>query len=476
MEPYQWRHGENIKTATARVLTQFGITEIETLTQPVTVQLRRINLLGGKLLQRIFGYRLSLPEPPPQLDLIAKGPVGHLYLEESPEPEKQRQLGQALVKDAHVPVVMAVDDHDEVIAWSQEGEFTLPQAMEQVVGKDHPFLEELKQDLIELVRHPDAGTFVLFSTGTGGTPMSFPIEHGAHGGFGHEETHGFLLLPEERKNTNNSKVYWRPQDLRQAVLQFLQRLPDKQAAAPVRLKQHAHALRVMTYNVHSCRGLDGEWAPDRVAAIIAQYDPDVVALQEVDVQRPRSQHIDQAQQIARILNMHYHFHPSYTLEEEQYGNVLLSRYPIHLVKAGALPGRRRLEPRSAIWGQIEFGEQSIQLIATHLGLRPAERWEQIRTLLGPEWLGDAQCQNPIIFCGDFNAFTSSKVYREITRQFHDAQVVYGQPVFGLTWMSLVRLDYIFITPGIQVQQLFVPRTTLTRKASDHLPLIADLAL
>lgn len=477
VEPYQWRHGESIKTAAARVLTQFGVKEIETLTQPVTVQLRRFNLLGGKLVQRVFGYRPSVSEPPPQLDLVAKGPVGHLYLEEEAlEPEKRRQLGQALAQDAHVPVVMAVNEHDEVIAWTREGQFRLPQATEQVVGKDHPFLEELKQDLIELARHPDAGTFVFFSTGTEGMPMSFPIEHGAHGGFGREETHGFLLLPEETAGINHSKPYWRPQDIRRAALQFLQRAPAEQSAAPVRLKQHDHALRVMTYNVHSCRGLDGEWAPDRVAAIIAQYDPDVVALQEVDVQRPRSRHVDQAQQIAQILNMHYHFHPSYTLEEEQYGNVLLSRYPIHVVKSGALPGRRRLEPRSAIWGQIEYGEQSIQLVATHLGLRPGERLQQVRTLLGAEWLGDGQCQHPIIFCGDFNTFASSKVYREITRQFHDAQAVYDKPVFGLTWMSLIRLDYIFMTPGIQVQQLFVPRTTLTRKASDHLPLIADLVL
>ncbi|MBD3309028.1 EEP domain-containing protein [candidate division KSB3 bacterium] len=235
-------------------------------------------------------------------------------------------------------------------------------------------------------------------------------------------------------------------------------------------------IRVMTYNVHRCLGLDGRVSPNRIAEIIARYAPDVVALQELDVHRDRTGNVHQAERIARLLEMRYHFHPSFIIEAEQYGNAVFSHFPLRKVKAGQLPGRAKLEPRSALWVEIACQTPPLHLINTHLGLRPRERLEQVQRLLGTNWLDHPDCRVPLVLCGDFNARPRSKVYRHVTLRLHDVVQASAAPIFARTWMGLLRLDYIFISPDIQVNHVFVPRTTLTRRASDHLPVVTDLVV
>ena len=100
-------------------------------------------------------------------------------------------------------------------------------------------------------------------------------------------------------------------------------------------------LRLLTYNVRSCRGTDGRLSPERIAEVIAGARPDVVALQELDVGRTRTNGLDQAHAVARELGMRFHFHPALHVEEERYGDALLSALPMRLVKAGPLPGLPR---------------------------------------------------------------------------------------------------------------------------------------
>jgi endonuclease/exonuclease/phosphatase family metal-dependent hydrolase len=97
--------------------------------------------------------------------------------------------------------------------------------------------------------------------------------------------------------------------------------------------------RILTYNVHACRGLDERPSPGRIADVIAAARPDIVALQELDVGRARSGELDQAEVIARELGMDFHFHPARRIEGERYGAAILSALPLRLVKAGSLPER-----------------------------------------------------------------------------------------------------------------------------------------
>jgi endonuclease/exonuclease/phosphatase family metal-dependent hydrolase len=240
-------------------------------------------------------------------------------------------------------------------------------------------------------------------------------------------------------------------------------------------------IRIMTYNVHGCRGRDRQWSPQRIADVIASAKPDIVALQELDVGRPRSGGVDQAEIIAGALGMRAQFHPAMRVMEEQYGDAILTALPSRLVKTGPLPGLSRLpglEPRGALWASIEVGDVKLQVFNTHLGLLSRERRQQIDCLLGPDWIGHRDCRHPMILVGDFNVTPRSRTYRRLTGILHDAQRFHGgkrQATFPARLPAL-RLDYAFVGPAIRVARVQTVRTELSRRASDHLPLVVDLEI
>jgi endonuclease/exonuclease/phosphatase family metal-dependent hydrolase len=238
-------------------------------------------------------------------------------------------------------------------------------------------------------------------------------------------------------------------------------------------------LRVLTYNVRRCLGTDGVLSPERIAEVIAGFEPDVVALQELDVGRARTGAVDQAHEIANLLGMAFHFNPSLRVMEELFGDAILTARPCSLVHAGPLPGISGLEPRGALWAAIDVGGVALQVINTHLGLAARERRVQIKALLGPEWLGHPACRDPMLLIGDFNALPRSRAYRRLTRDLADAQRAHPcsrpRPTFP-SRLPILRIDHAFVGGGVEVIGSAVPRTPLTRVASDHLPLVFDLRL
>ncbi|WP_026843258.1 endonuclease/exonuclease/phosphatase family protein [Citrifermentans bremense] len=239
---------------------------------------------------------------------------------------------------------------------------------------------------------------------------------------------------------------------------------------------------VMTYNVHSCIGTDRQLSPLRIAEVIDRCNPDIVALQELDAGLPRTEMIDQAHLIAMTLEMSFHFHSSIHLKEGGYGNAILSRSPVQLIKAGAVPTEPlhpSFERRGALWAEVELHGVKIQVLATHFGLNRGERVRQAKAVTGPEWLGHPECLPPAVLCGDFNALFGSSVYRLLARHLHDVQrKVKGRLPRG-TWpaqLPFMRIDHLFVTHNLKVRSVSVPRTPLTRVASDHLPLVVTLEL
>ncbi len=210
--------------------------------------------------------------------------------------------------------------------------------------------------------------------------------------------------------------------------------------------------------------------------------PDVVALQELDVRRMRSGRLDQAELIARSLGMRHHFGPAMRVMEEQYGDAILTALPMRLVRAAALPGIRfpvKPEPRGALWTEIRIGKTSLQMMTTHLGLIRRERGLQAGALSGPDWLSHPGCRDPAILAGDFNFLSRSRAYADMTSRLQDAQRLCpykrGEPTFPARYPRF-RVDYIFVSPSIMVDRIEAMRTAMTRIASDHLPLVADLRI
>jgi len=241
--------------------------------------------------------------------------------------------------------------------------------------------------------------------------------------------------------------------------------------------------RILTYNVHSCRGVDGKLDVGRVAEVIAQSRPDIIALQEVDVGRRRSGGVDQAHAIADKLGMGFHFNAAVHVEEERYGDAILTALPVKLVKTGPLPTPKRiqrLEPRGALWVEVTIeGGKTVQIINTHLGLVPMEQKTQAEHLLGGEWLGHPKCADPLILLGDFNATPRYAAYKKIAARLRDARRAAGVKGGALTFPSrfpMIRIDHMFISPSVEVANMHAPDGELMKLASDHLPLVADFRI
>lgn len=481
-------------------------------------QLQRGRYLGG-LIEKIFfpnNHSRGLGNPR-DIVVAAIGSVGHVYVRKDLDESQKFALAREMVHAGEIPLVLTPVGLDKAMAWTSRGEFLLPEQGRDVVGHDHPYYDWVIKDLIDMCHHPNAGDFTICGWTSWGPILSFPFENGAHAGPGPQETNAFALLPSDAFSVFRLRIM----DLRKAAQALLRRKTfsfepvefslkgngptvkpffekdvisrphclEENFISPQRFSKASHsnprlegAIRVMTYNVHSCVGMDGKISPARIARVIGRHEPDIVALQELDTRRGRTGGIDQPHEIARQLQMLYHFHPTIQIEEESYGDCVLSRFPMRLVQAEKLPGlsvNAMIEPRGALWTQIDVGGITIQFFNTHLGLLPREGVIQTQSLLGDRWLTHLHCRPPIVLCGDFNALPQSPLCRSFKKILNDVQedLEFHQPL--ATWMSrypMCRIDHVFVSPEIEVLKVRVSKTRLDRIASDHLPLIADIRL
>ncbi|MDX2185829.1 MAG: endonuclease/exonuclease/phosphatase family protein [Opitutaceae bacterium] len=412
------------------------------------------------------------------------GPVGHIYFKEQLDATLKRQLADCLIRNG-VPGVLF--NENGVVRWlTKDAEVVLPEDTSLLRGPAE-LLPTLATDLAGLATHPNAGELVCLGWCCDGTSYSFAEENGAHCGPSPQETQGFLLVPPASSHLFSHELA-RPTDLRNAALTHIGR-----ATRPKHRRSRQNvttSLRVVTYNVHYCRGLDGRFAPDRVKRILRDLDPDIIALQELDCGRPRSRGDDQLAEFAADLGLHQLFAPSIVNGEEKYGHGLLSTRPLTLVRQSRLPtgGVRVIEPRDGLHARLLIGDREVDVLSTHLGLAYRERAAQIDALLGPEFLGSVPHDRPTILMGDLNLTPSGRLYKRLTARWRSpsggailrhVQGMAPYPTQIRTFPSFFpvrQLDHIFVTSHFRVLAVHSPANLLTRRASDHLPLVADLEI
>ncbi len=478
---------EQGRTLEAAVLALFASHEEEWLV-PVDgnhrgIQSHRVRLLGGRRIQKLFQvFKEEEREAETQgVVVTAMGPLAFVYTPYELVASRRDIMAAELVVSGHVPLVLVCDVPGRVRAWTSDGTYLLPDEQEKIFGSDHPFLPEVCADMITLCQHENAGDFVLCGWRAGAPSITFAIENGSHCGAGPEETGAFALLPGDAILPKRDHGYLRPHDLRYAACRILDHPERRITPRPMRTAGQ-ETLRIMSYNIHSCLGMDGVVAPERIARVIAQHHPDIVALQEVDVGKGRTGGVDQARIIAECLQMDHHFYPTVRVEDELYGDAILTHLPMRLVKAGPLPGlpaRPNLEPRGALWVVITVGNREIQFINTHLGLFPNERLLQAEALLSSEWLAHSECRLPALLCGDFNATPGSPVCRLMQTRLVDAQSKGLDKRPMNTFCSrypVARIDHVYHSLGVEVLDCEVPVNELVQVASDHLPLVVTLRL
>jgi endonuclease/exonuclease/phosphatase family metal-dependent hydrolase len=480
--PFERETGRSLQEVAEEV---FGLPEPQVYlgrSERKGIQAERTPLIGVHTRRsRRRGVEPVKPPPSERLVVTSMGPIAHIYDLCETQVEGRERIAEELVARG-VPMVLFQDEGANVRVVTFEGTFRLPRDAAAVLGTDHPMLQEAAEDLVRLVKHKLAGEYVAAGWHLGRKTISFPEENGSHAGPGPNEVSGFLLLPAGTPIRAIHPNYYRPLQLREAALHHLKRKPLPPEVTWPTTRGSMDRLRVMTYNVHRCLGVDSRISPERIARVIAQQQPDIVALQEIDVGRARSGFVDQAQAIAELLLMKFHFYPAFEIEDEKYGLAVLSHYPMRLIKTGGLPGlpnKPNLEPRGAQWIGIEYHGREIQLVNTHLGLRGEEKRQQVQAILGEEWLGRLSRDEPLIICGDMNSLPASFVHRQICTRFYDVQSIVREHKPLRTFYGrypLSRIDHIFVSSHFEADRVDVARTSLTRVASDHLPLSTQLKL
>ena len=232
-------------------------------------------------------------------------------------------------------------------------------------------------------------------------------------------------------------------------------------------------LRVATYNIHRCRGLDGRTRPERIAEVLHGVDADVIALQEVVGAGPR--HGGHAQELGAALGMGWAMAPTRLLRLHAYGNVVLSRFPIvHHVRYDL--SWKTCEPRCCQRVDVDLGGRLLHLYNVHFGTAILERRVQAERLAGI--VSDRRVTGPKVVLGDFNEWTRGPASALLSERLHgldlSAHLRRRRTYPGV--LPLVHLDHIYHAGPVEVRRVELVRTRRSLIASDHLPLVAELAI
>lgn len=226
-------------------------------------------------------------------------------------------------------------------------------------------------------------------------------------------------------------------------------------------------VRIMTYNLHQGFAVDGHFSLEEIARVIEASGADVVALQEVQRGWVTDGEVDMAAWLSQRLRMAVVSGPT---ADRQWGNALLSRYPIVGVTVHRLPRDRLALRRGLIDVSLQVGQSDLRVIVTHfhhVDADDAVRVEEAHALIDL-WDGSEET----IIAGDLNAVPSDQAIRVLdSAGLVDAaaeKVVATSPADN----PRRRIDYVWSSPDLVVESAAVVETT----ASDHLPVVVTVRL
>ncbi|HYP52782.1 MAG TPA: endonuclease/exonuclease/phosphatase family protein [Pyrinomonadaceae bacterium] len=243
-------------------------------------------------------------------------------------------------------------------------------------------------------------------------------------------------------------------------------------------------VRIATYNVHKCRGMDRRVRPGRVASVLREVGADIVALQEVvSVEDTRTRERHQAHFIAEELGLHCRIGENRRHDGGAYGNVVLSRWPFRHSHNYDITWRGR-EPRGALRVDVEVeaaggARHLLHVFNIHMGTAYIERRFQGRRLVSPDILCDETLRaGSRVVLGDFNEWTRGLATRLLGQELVSADLREHLPR-ARTYpgvLPFLHLDHIYFDRTLRLERLWLHRGLNALVASDHLPLVADFVL
>jgi len=230
----------------------------------------------------------------------------------------------------------------------------------------------------------------------------------------------------------------------------------------------ATTLSIASYNIHSGIGLDRRCSAARIASVLKELNCDLYALQEVDNQPGDHEESMQLERFGRSLDMTVVPGLRIVRHTGEYGNAIVTRLPVLNVRRHDL-SHSWYEPRGALDVQVDAAGQPLRVIATHLGLRRAERRSQWHSLMMA--LAEQPSDMPTILLGDMNEwYRSAATLKEAHRTFGEPPAPAAFPSFA----PCLALTRIWVRPRAALLSMEVHRTETSRRASDHLPLKATI--
>jgi endonuclease/exonuclease/phosphatase family metal-dependent hydrolase len=228
---------------------------------------------------------------------------------------------------------------------------------------------------------------------------------------------------------------------------------------------------VASYNIHGGVGTDGRRDMARIASVVRELCADVIALQEVDCHLDDFSSITRADTLAELTGMRGIWLPTHLREDRHFANALMTSLPLQRARSIDLSYAGH-EPRRALDVELGVGDAKLRVIATHLGLRPAERRHQVRALLATCARPDSSDERETsVLLGDINEwFIAGRPLRWLHAHFGHAPALRTFP----SYFPLLALDRIWVHPPRAVTRVWRHQTPESRRASDHLPVVAEL--
>ena len=231
------------------------------------------------------------------------------------------------------------------------------------------------------------------------------------------------------------------------------------------------SLRIATYNIHRCRGLDGRTRPERIVGVLKAVDADVVALQEVVGAGPHGG--GQAEELGAALGMGWIMSSARLLRGHQFGNMVLSRYPITQHVEHDLSWKT-CEARRLQRVDVSVNGATLHVYNVHLGTALLERRHQAERLASI--VTDRHVNGPKLVLGDFNEWMKGLVTSTLSARLNSVDLrdflKHRRTYPGV--FPLLHLDHIYYAGHLEIVGIELPRTRLSLVASDHLPLVADI--
>jgi endonuclease/exonuclease/phosphatase family metal-dependent hydrolase len=233
--------------------------------------------------------------------------------------------------------------------------------------------------------------------------------------------------------------------------------------------------RIATYNIHKGRGMDGRVRIERILRVLREVEADIVTLQEVVNHQERTPEEHQACYLAEQLGYFYSVGETRKHREAAYGNVTLSRWKFEAASHINLSVAGR-EPRGALRTDIRVGTEILHVFNVHLGTAVRERRAQAQ-LIDQHLLKALDVPGHRIVMGDFNDWNHGLVSKTLSSEFHLTDLAQHLPRTRAypALLPLVHLDHIYLDHELKIDKARFHRNRLSLVASDHLPLVADVA-